>query len=118
MILDTAKGHIILISDDKEVNCNSSPNLWQQQCFGVRLWKTIFNSWFDFPSIFICGEIGACSLSCCDMFTVQNLQQAIIPPHGSSTEIQAPSLSPCHLLIRTIPNMQKTKSVRYKILAD
>ena len=83
------------------------PNYGSNSVFGVRLWKTIFNSWFDFPSIFICGEIGACSLSCCDMFTVQNLQQAIIPPHGSSTEIQAPSLSPCHLLIRTIPNMQK-----------
>ena len=31
MILDTAKGHIILISDEKEVNCNISPKLWQQQ---------------------------------------------------------------------------------------
>ena len=83
------------------------PNCGSNSIFGVVLWKTVFNSWFDFPSIFTCGEIGPCSLSCCDMFTVQNLHQTIIPPHGSSTEIQAPSLSPCHLLIRTIPNMQK-----------
>ena len=44
----------------------------------------------------------------CSLFSrCQNLHQAIIPPHGFSTEIQAPSLSPCHLLIRTIPSRQK-----------
>ena len=87
----------------------------------------LLNSWFEFLPIIACGEIGPCSLSCCDMFTVQNVNFTVTPlscycwlaHHMTLSEIQAPSLSSCHLLIRTIPNMQKKKkiSVRYKILA-
>ena len=81
----------------------------QSRChYSERLTKRIKIS----PNFYSCSP---CSfLTSSSFYCSSSHSSSCCTPHGSSSEIQAPSLSSCHLLIRMIPNVQKKISVRYK----